>query len=120
MPRRVFSCLHAEVNMIETAQTAHGPQQPAGAPSLPTMTEDGVLTIAGKTYVTPERFAQQMRVHVRTIRRWEVQRIGPPMVRIGRLALIDMDGVPAWLERHQTAPKGEASKSRTRSRSAAR
>ena len=39
--------------------------------------EDGVIIIAGRRYLTPERLAQILRKSTRTLARWDEQRIGP-------------------------------------------
>lgn len=90
---------------IDMTETASAVDFARPSPTLPTMTGDGVLTVGGKTYVTPARFATSIGVNVRTLQRWEAQRIGPPLVCIGRLRLIDMDAVPGWLEKHRTDEK---------------
>lgn len=48
-------------------------------------------------YVTPPQLAQQLGVSKRTIARWEVQRIGPPRVVIGRQIFYRVVSVDAWL-----------------------
>ena len=47
--------------------------------------------------LTPEQLAQQLGVTTRTLSRWEVQRIGPPRVVIGRQIFYRIVSVDAWL-----------------------
>jgi len=47
--------------------------------------------------LTPEQLAQQLGVTTRTLSRWEVQRIGPPRVVIGRQIFYRIASVDAWL-----------------------
>jgi predicted DNA-binding transcriptional regulator AlpA len=64
----------------------------------PTTLEPTVLT--GNILIgllTPEQLAQQLGVTTRTLSRWEVQRIGPPRVVIGRQIFYRIASVDAWL-----------------------
>jgi hypothetical protein len=45
----------------------------------------------------PEQLAEQLNVTKRTLQRWEVERIGPPRVVIGRQIFYRIASVDAWL-----------------------
>jgi hypothetical protein len=47
--------------------------------------------------LNPEQLAQQLNVTTRTLQRWEVERIGPPRVVIGRRIFYRLASVDAWL-----------------------
>jgi DNA-binding transcriptional MerR regulator len=52
-------------------------------------------------YVTPQQLAKQLRITRRTLSRWEVQRLGPPRVVVGRQIFYRTSSVLAWLESHE-------------------
>jgi hypothetical protein len=49
-------------------------------------------------YVRPHDLAKELRVSVRTLGRWQVRRIGPPRIVIGKQIFYRRDAVRAWLE----------------------
>lgn len=49
-------------------------------------------------YFTPAQLASQLNTSVRTLARWDVLRIGPPKVTVGRKILYRRDSVHKWLE----------------------
>lgn len=49
-------------------------------------------------YVTPDALAEEFKTSRRTLDRWEVRRIGPPRVVIGRKILYNRESVKRWLE----------------------
>ncbi len=49
-------------------------------------------------YLTPQQLAEQLKVTRRTLSRWEVQRLGPPRVVVGRQIFYKLTTVLAWLE----------------------
>jgi hypothetical protein len=51
--------------------------------------DDGVIVIAGRRYLKPERLAQILGKSTRTLARWDEQRIGPPKIKIGNQPLYD-------------------------------
>ena len=75
---------------------------PAEVVSAPA--EEGVVVIAGKRYLTQERFAQVVDRSPRTLLRWDDQRIGPPRIKVGAKVLYDEAKLPDWLARFETEP----------------
>jgi hypothetical protein len=73
-------------------------------PDAPTAAEDADGVVAGKRYLTLERFARTVRRSLRTVARWNEQRIGPPQIKVGNLNLIDESKLPDWLAGHETKP----------------
>ena len=69
--------------------------------------EDGVIIIAGRRYLTPERLAQILRKSTRTLARWNEQRIGPPKIKIGKQPLYDEEKLPGWLAEYESKPVGQ-------------
>jgi hypothetical protein len=49
-------------------------------------------------YITRQDLAAAINKSVRTIDRWDVHRVGPPRVVVGRTILYRVDSVRAWLE----------------------
>ncbi len=45
--------------------------------------------------------AKQLDVHVRTLHRWHLKRIGPPRVSIGRQIFYTRSGLLKWLDRNE-------------------
>jgi hypothetical protein len=55
-------------------------------------------------YLTRTKMAQEINRGVRTLERWENQRIGPPVTYIGKTPMYRIEAVRAWLltlERNQ-------------------
>ena len=55
-------------------------------------------------FITREQLAVELGKSTRTIDRWEVRRIGPPRVIVGRTILYRVESVRSWLqscERHK-------------------
>jgi hypothetical protein len=50
-------------------------------------------------YLPRSALAEQLNKTIRTLERWERQRIGPPITRIGRRPFYRIDGVRNWLRR---------------------
>lgn len=48
-------------------------------------------------YVTREELASSLRKHVRTIDRWDQERIGPPKTMMGKTILYRVSSVRDWL-----------------------
>ncbi len=48
--------------------------------------------------LTPEQLATHLGVTTRTLQRWEVERMGPPRVVIGRQVFYRTASVDAWLQ----------------------
>jgi hypothetical protein len=48
-------------------------------------------------YQTEEELSIDLDVCVRTLRRWDARRVGPPRVLVGRKPMYRRDGVKEWL-----------------------
>jgi len=60
-------------------------------------------------YLTRSALAKLLRRSERTLARWECLRIGPPVVKIGRLMHYKKSSVMAWLDKHeQQRRRGQA------------
>jgi hypothetical protein len=66
--------------------------------------EAGVIIIADRRYLTPEALARVLGVSTRTLLRWDMQRTGPPRIKIGNQPLYDETKLPDWLASHETRP----------------
>jgi hypothetical protein len=66
--------------------------------SLVMQTETNEQTPSLFGLLTPEQLASHLDVTTRTLQRWEVQRMGPPRVVIGRQVFYRITSVDAWLE----------------------
>jgi hypothetical protein len=62
------------------------------------------ITIAGKTYLTVDGLANEVRKTPRTVRRWVAIGIGPPRIKIGNTPLFDPEKIPSWLARFEHEP----------------
>ena len=49
-------------------------------------------------FITREQLAAELGKSPRTIDRWEVRRIGPPRVIVGRTVLYRVESVRSWLQ----------------------
>jgi predicted DNA-binding transcriptional regulator AlpA len=57
-------------------------------------------------YLRREDLAKQLGVSPRTIDRWQMMRMGPPRVHIGRTILYSAESVREWLRsKEQTSPR---------------
>jgi hypothetical protein len=54
-------------------------------------------------YFGERDFAAAIGRDLRTIRRWDAERIGPPRIRVGRKILYRKSAVIRWLEAHETS-----------------
>jgi len=61
-------------------------------------------------HVSEKDLAAELTVAVRTLRRWQVERTGPPITKIGRKIFYSREGISTWLQRREQRP------CRTRSR----
>ena len=71
------------------------------------------VVINDKKYLTwPVGLAAEFDKCARTVQRWRDQQIGPPVIKIGRLQLVDPDDLPLWIETLKRQPlrsgRGEA------------
>jgi predicted DNA-binding transcriptional regulator AlpA len=76
-------------------------QQPQPSQANTAPVPDGRITresLILDGYITRESFAAQLGKSLRTIDRWQTQRIGPPRVVIGNTVLFRVASVRAWLE----------------------
>ncbi len=71
--------------------------------AAPTLACSGEVEIAGRHYVTDERFTKMLNVTTRTLCRWNAARIGPPKISIGKTILYDVGKLPDWLASRETA-----------------
>ena len=55
---------------------------------------------------TPEQLASQLDVTVRTLQRWEVERRGPAVTKVGKKTFYRAETVTAWLESRERPHKG--------------
>jgi len=62
------------------------------------------ITIAGKTYLTVDGLANEVKKTPRTVRRWVAAGIGPPWSKIGNTRIFDPDKVPGWIARSEWEP----------------
>jgi hypothetical protein len=62
------------------------------------------IPLLGNDYLTQQDLARELRVSVRTIARWHVERIGPPRIVVGRLLLYRRATVREWLESREEQP----------------
>jgi excisionase family DNA binding protein len=65
-------------------------------------TEETPQTTSLFGLITPEQLAKQLNVTLRTVQRWEVERMGPPRVKIGRQIFYRVASVNSWLESRET------------------
>ena len=68
--------------------------------------EDKLLTveIAGKSYLTTEGLAAELKKTTRTVRRWVALGMGPPKIKVGNTPLFDPVKIPGWLASHERQP----------------
>ncbi|OLB24859.1 MAG: hypothetical protein AUH15_00015 [Acidobacteriales bacterium 13_2_20CM_55_8] len=55
-------------------------------------------------YLTEKQLARSLTRNVRTIRRWDALRIGPPRIRVGRKILYKKSSVAHWLQENESRP----------------
>src|SRR5208282_2580949 len=55
-------------------------------------------------FITREQLAAEFGKSLRTIDRWEVRRIGPPRIIVGRTILYRVEAVRAWLQSCERVP----------------
>ncbi|BAE50497.1 helix-turn-helix transcriptional regulator [Paramagnetospirillum magneticum] len=48
--------------------------------------------------------AKSLGVSLRTMQRYNAQRIGPPCIRVGKMVLCRIEAVREWLKSRETAP----------------
>jgi len=74
----------------------------ATAPVAIPAPSDRTRTILEDEFFTREQLAEELHVTTRTIARWAVLRVGPPITRIGRSVLYRKSSVSAWLAAQET------------------
>jgi hypothetical protein len=64
------------------------------------MEKQNIATHAGLLgdFLTKDQLAAELKNSTRTLDRWEVRRIGPPRIVIGRTILYQRDSVLEWLK----------------------
>src|SRR5215207_2972555 len=80
--------------------------------SLTNLAASGEIEIAGRRYITAGRLAAMLGVTVRTLGRWDVTRIGPPRIKVGKLVLFDLARLREWLATRETEPVRAAGRRR--------
>ena len=55
------------------------------------------LSVLGD-YISRDELARELGRHPRTLKRWAVERTGPPYVNIGRTVLYKRQSILAWLD----------------------
>jgi hypothetical protein len=78
--------------------------------------DDGVVVIAGRRYLTERRFASDINRSLQTLRRWDLQRIGPERIRVAGVILYEEAQLPGWLSRFETRRRRLESKRGTHAR----
>jgi len=67
------------------------------------MTEKDIIEIAGKRLIRLSTFAVNIGLHIRTVQLWAKDN-DLPVIRVGNQMLLDLDDIPAWLDRHKSKP----------------
>jgi hypothetical protein len=63
------------------------------------------IQIAGKKYITVERFCKLLNISTRTFSRWHASRSAPPRIRVGKkINLIDVEKASLWLSSQEIEP----------------
>ena len=70
------------------------------AGSLPVFTNNPLLS----DYLTVDEFAQLIGKDKRTVQRWLSLGIGPPITRIGKTPLFQIDSAKAWIKNQEAKP----------------
>lgn len=55
-------------------------------------------------YLSQEELAREINVTVRTVQRWEAQRLGPPITRVGGRPMYRKESVREWLHSLEAKP----------------
>jgi len=55
-------------------------------------------------YFTEKQLGQALDRDIRTLRRWDALRVGPPRIRVGRKILYRKSAVAHWLAQHESRP----------------
>lgn len=64
---------------------------------------DGVLT----EYFDEDQLAREIDLSKRTLKRWRVERVGPPWTRVGRRVVYRKEAVREWLRQREQRPARE-------------
>jgi len=81
-------------------------QQGEAAPQPPPGRDEGDDAILLTGWMTRDEVAAELKVSVATLQRWECQRIGPPLVRLGRRVYYRAEAFREWLiSRERKAPE---------------
>jgi len=63
------------------------------------MSDDGIITIGSKRLVPRKTMAKKIRVTEFTLRRWEHDHAGPPVIYLGIRPYYDEEITERWLEK---------------------
>lgn len=72
-------------------------QQDEASPQRPQAPDHGDNPILLTGWMTRAEVAEQLQVSVSTLQRWECQRVGPPLVRLGRRVYYRAEAFREWL-----------------------
>jgi predicted DNA-binding transcriptional regulator AlpA len=70
----------------------------SGSTSLPVIQETPCSSPVLAGFLRREELAAQLGISPRTIDRWQVSRMGPPRVHVGRTILYNIHSVRDWLQ----------------------
>ena len=73
--------------------------RPSNHVRVPAMSDDGILTIGSKRLVPRKTMAKKIRVTEMTLRRWEHDGTGPPVIYLGYRPYYDEAVTDRWLEK---------------------
>jgi hypothetical protein len=77
----------------------------ATAPELPTVSVRPIpSTAVTSDYVSERELAAELNISLRTLRRWRVLRIDPPITKVGRTVLYSKTSIARWLEARTAKP----------------
>jgi hypothetical protein len=73
---------------------------------IPTTTKqaESIGAIVGEDFFSEQQLGVELNVTLRTLRRWQQLRIGPPRTRVGRRVLYRKTAVIQWLVNREQQP----------------
>jgi Helix-turn-helix domain len=76
------------------------------APSTSPTVEKDTTSLLGNDFLTPTELARELKIHERTLARFNAARVGPPRIKIGKKVFYARKSVLHWIESlEQTPPK---------------